>query len=129
MFGENKIIGEKIVKVNSSNNITLPKFTGVETGDDLVIVKLFEEYIIYRSEYFQKLINILKERLKSAPTLEEKLKIKQDIRAAYYSILREVICNNKRSISLPPELRCNEIKCIGKNKGLVLKPIVNKKED
>ena len=36
MFGENEIIGEKTINIDSKNRIILPSFTGVEIKDKLI---------------------------------------------------------------------------------------------
>ena len=127
MFGEKEIVGQQHIKVNSNNQITLPKFTGAEVGDDLIVTELCGDFIIYRTEHYLTIINYLKNKLKRAIDINEKQEIRKTIRGVYYTILRQVKCDKNRNITLPAQIRYEQLECIGERKHLILRPI--KKED
>lgn len=129
MFGENQIIGEKNIKVSRNNKITLPKFTGAEEGDCLVFIRSLDDFMIFRTEHFLTLVDYYQKKLKTITDLDDRKKIKNNIKKLYYSILREVECDKNRQIILPSQIKCNEMQCIGQRKHLILKPIRKDKED
>lgn len=68
MFGEQKIEGQTLVKIDSSGKIKLPKFTGAEPGEELMPMIYFDKskIIIGKEEELLEKLMILLDRLKQS---------------------------------------------------------------
>ena len=121
MFGEKEIVGNKIIKVSKDKRIKLPDFVEVETKDNLFVVDLKKCFAIYSKEQYVGLINLYNERLQQATDSEERHKMREILKKLYYSIIREVNCDNNKQIRLPIKEDFGFIVCEGKRKHLEFK--------
>lgn len=100
MFGENPIVGQTILRIDQTDRITLPSFTGAEAGEEIcsMIDPHFERLILIREK---EMIEKLEYYLKRARTAYElKLITGEDFRwlqRYFYAILPQAPKNlNKK---------------------------------
>jgi DNA-binding transcriptional regulator/RsmH inhibitor MraZ len=121
MFGEESIYGQSIIHLDDKKRIILPKYTGAEKGDKLVIVRKKGRLYVEREDILDRKIKEL-ERLCSRSVDPEKAKFEIEFYKMCSSILKKVTCDSQRRITLGDELDSDEIKCIGARESLILEP-------
>ena len=122
MFGEEQIIGEKIIKTNSKSELKLPKFTRAEDGDELILGKLLGTYMIFSASKYFKAIESCEKAYKDEQNLENKNKLRKLLRIMYSGIIDELKCESG-IIKLPSNLKNTKFNCQGQSKHLVLSPV------
>ena len=83
MFGENEIIGKETIKLDSKRKFRLPKFSGAELGDKLVIIKRSNNFMIYKTEDYLKILNHFESQLKTEENFGKRVELRKKIRAWY----------------------------------------------
>ena len=112
MFGEKGIYGKSIIHVDDKNRIIMPKYTGAEAGDKLLIVKCDGYLALHRVEEFEEIIKQKEKELSEKELLE-----------FFSSILKQSECDKQLRIPLGDAVECKaELECIGARKYLILKP-------
>ena len=128
MFGEETIYGRKSVYVDEKNRIRVPRFTGCEKGDKLLIIDEKEFLSVYSEEKFKDRENELYKRLYESESEEEKRKYKLEILYLYASVIKkaEITAGLKINISNPENklkslIEDNRVLCVGANDHLIIK--------
>lgn len=121
MFGEESIYGKSIIHLDDKNRIILPKYTGAEKGDKLLLVRKNEEIQIHREDIFDSKV-IKLEELCLQSTGELKIEKEKELLELYNSIIKKVTCDSQNRITLSEIKDCSEIECIGARQYLILKP-------
>ena len=121
MFGEESIYGQSIIHLDDKNRIILPKYTGAEKGDKLVIVRKKGYLSVEREDILDSKIKEL-ERLCLKSVDSEKTKYEIEFYKMCSSILKKVTCDSQGRITLGNIVDRNEIKCIGARQSLILEP-------
>ena len=121
MFGEESIYGQSIIHLDDKKRIILPKYTGAEKGDKLVIVRKKGYLSVEREDILDTKIKEL-EKLCSCSVDPEKSKLEIELFKMYSSILKKVTCDSQGRITLGDAADSDEIKCIGAREYLILEP-------
>ena len=122
MFGDEQIVGKKVIKTNSKSELKLPKFTKAEDGEELVLGKLLGAYMIFSAPKYFKAIELCEKEYKDAQNTEDKAKFRKLLRIMYSGIINELKCENG-IIKLPSNLKNTKFNCQGQSKHLILSPI------
>lgn len=126
MFGDESIYGQSTIHIDDKKRIILPKYTGAEKGDKLVIVRKKGRLYVEREDILDSKIKEL-ERLCSHSTNPEETKEEIELFKMYSSIIKKVTCDSQGRITLGDIIDSNEIKCIGARESLILEPQKSKK--
>ena len=121
MFGEESIYGQSIIHLDDRKRIILPKYTGAEKGDKLVIVRKKGYLTVEREDILDSKIKEL-EKLCSRSVDPEKTNLEIEFFKMCSSILKKVTCDSQGRITLGDTIDSNEIKCIGAREYLILEP-------
>ena len=102
MFGENEIIGEKTINIDSKNRIILPSFTGVEIKDKLIPQLNVDNNIlfIYGIDVFNKKDEKFNEFLSKTKMSYEKIRKIQRLYYGELSFMPEEVDSSKRIVIL-----------------------------
>lgn len=100
MFGENEIIGEKTINIDSKNRIILPSFTGVEIKDKLIPQLNVDNNIlfIYGMDAFNKKDEKFNEFLSKTKMSYEKIRKIQRLYYGELSFMPEEVDSSKRIV-------------------------------
>ena len=100
MFGENEIIGEKTINIDSKNRIILPSFTGVEIKDKLIPQLNVDNNIlfIYGIDVFNKKDEKFNEFLSKTKMSYEKIRKIQRLYYGKLSFMPEEVDSSKRIV-------------------------------
>ena len=100
MFGENEIIGEKTINIDSKNRIILPSFTGVEIKDKLIPQLNVDNSIlfIYGIDVFNKKDEKFNEFLSKTKMSYEKIRKIQRLYYGELSFMPEEVDSSKRIV-------------------------------
>lgn len=100
MFGENEIIGEKTINIDSKNRIILPSFTGVEIKDKLIPQLNVDNNIlfIYGIDVFNKKDEKFNEFLSKTKMSYEKIRKIQRLYYGELSFMPEKVDSSKRIV-------------------------------
>lgn len=100
MFGENEIIGEKTINIDSKNRIILPSFTGVEIKDKLIPQLNVDNNIlfIYGIDVFNKKDEKFNEFLSKTKMSYEKIRKIQRLYYGELSFMPEEVDSSKRIV-------------------------------
>ena len=100
MFGENEIIGEKTINIDSKNRIILPSFTGVEIKDKLIPQLNVDNNIlfIYGIDVFNKKGEKFNEFLSKTKMSYEKIRKIQRLYYGELSFMPEEVDSSKRIV-------------------------------
>ena len=100
MFGENEIIGEKTINIDSKNRIILPSFTGVEIKDKLIPQLNVDNSIlfIYGIDVFNKKGEKFNEFLSKTKMPYEKIRKIQRLYYGELSFMPEEVDSSKRIV-------------------------------
>ena len=100
MFGENEIIGEKTINIDSKNRIILPSFTGVEIKDKLIPQLNVDNNIlfIYGIDVFNKKDEKFNEFLSKTKMSYEKIRKIQRLYYGKLSLMPEEVDSSKRIV-------------------------------
>ena len=100
MFGENEIIGEKTINIDSKNRIILPSFTGVEIKDKLIPQLNVDNNIlfIYGIDVFNKKGEKFNEFLSKTKMSYEKIRKIQRLYYGKLSFMPEEVDSSKRIV-------------------------------
>lgn len=100
MFGENEIIGEKTINIDSKNRIILPSFTGVEIKDKLIPQLNVDNSIlfIYDIDGFNKKVEKLNAVLSKTKMSSEKIRKIQRLYYGELSFMPEEVDSSKRIV-------------------------------
>jgi len=121
MFGENIILGQAEASLDGKNRIILPKFTGAEEGDKLVIVDEIDFLSIYSEEVFTKQIELLEAELNQSQNITELRRNNLRLLRYYRRILKRVTCDKYHKINLGlVKNNKNKIICIGAKDHLII---------
>lgn len=121
MFGEESIYGQSIIHIDDKNRAFIPKFTGVEKDDNLLILNKGEHIDIYSVEAFEESLKQL-EKSFFGNDLQMKQQLDLEILKLYSSILRKVKVDSQARINFGNvELEDKEILCIGAKDHIMLK--------
>ena len=121
MFGEESIYGQSIIHLDDKRRIILPKYTGAQKGDKLVIVRKKGRLYVEREDILDSKIKEL-ERLCSRSANPEETKEEIELFKMYSSILKKVTCDSQGRITLGDITDSDKIKCIGARESLILEP-------
>ena len=121
MFGEESIYGQSTIHLDDRKRIILPKYTGAEKGDKLVIVRKKGYLTVEREDILDSKIKEL-EKLCSHSVDPEKTNLEIEFFKMCSSILKKVTCDSQGRITLGDTIDSNEIKCIGAREYLILEP-------
>lgn len=100
MFGENEIIGEKTINIDSKNRIILPSFTGVEIKDKLIPQLNVDNSIlfIYDIDGFNKKDEKFNAFLSKTKMSSEKIRKLQRLYYGELSFMPEEVDSSKRIV-------------------------------
>ena len=100
MFGENEIIGEKTINIDSKNRIILPSFTCVEIKDKLIPQLNVDNSIlfIYDIDGFNKKVEKLNAVLSKTKMSSEKIRKIQRLYYGELSFMPEEVDSSKRIV-------------------------------
>ena len=126
MFGEESIYGKSIIHLDDKNRIILPKYTGAEKGDKLILVRKKGRIHVCREDILDSKIKEL-ERICLRSTDPEKTKLEAELFKMYSSILKKATCDSQGRITLGNIAKSNEFECIGARESLILEPKKSKK--
>lgn len=105
MFGENKIIGRKNSILDAKNRTSIPKFSGIEQGDKLVLIQENEEsFLIYEKKYYLEQIKILESKLEEIKDINILIELKKYIEMEYMKIVKELNCDKQHRVVLTEEV-------------------------
>lgn len=122
MFGENRINGIEKVKIDSKNRIRLPKFTGAEKGEELIVLKYVNELLLLNKHDYNLIINYFFNLSKTSATMEERAKYRMIVRVLCANSYDGIKCDKNYMITLPIRFETDEVALKGVSKHLVLKP-------
>lgn len=124
MFGDKPIFGNKTIKIDNKNRCIIPKFTGIEEGESLSLVKRDDFYFLYSTEQISSIINDLEANIARMPKGEKYEELKQAYINYCCSIIKsgEVDVQNRFNLSDCDAFQ-DEVVCVGAgNKILLLTP-------
>ena len=119
MFGEKPIKGYNFTKVQN-NKIVLPKFTFSEKDDELLVLKIYEDYIVIEKNLYLSIIQTYENRINETPLRDEKIKLMKRVKSFYYAIKQNTKCDEKHRITVPHGLNGQNMLLEGKNKYLLM---------
>ena len=120
MFGEQSIYGQSTVRLDDKKRIILPRFTFAEAGDNLLVVNEGEYFSIYKEKILEEQIERKELEFEMANSRQKKV-MKKELLILYSSILKKVVCDKERRITLGDIIDGDEIQCIGAKNHVILK--------
>ena len=121
MFGEESIYGKSTIHLDDRNRIILPKFTGAEKGDKLLLVRNKGHISIHREDILDCKIRRLEELCFNS-TGDIKIEREKELFALYNSITKKMTCDSQGRVVLGNIIDSREIECTGARESLILEP-------
>lgn len=121
MFGEESIYGQRMVTVDHKGRLMLPKFTGIEAQEILLIVDNIDYLSVCKEKMIEERVKQLKELYIDAD-LEGKRKIELELLKIYESVLKKVKSDNQHRINLGEiKTESNNFLCVGAKDHVIFK--------
>ena len=96
MFGEKVLIGYSSCNIDEKNRIYLPKFTGAEAGDKLLIIPENENLAIYSSTTLDNYV----EKISLLNNIKEEKELLKEFREYCESAIQEITVDKQKRITL-----------------------------
>lgn len=121
MFGQESIYGQRMVTVDHKGRLMLPKFTGIEPQEILLIVDNIDYLSLYKEEMIETKIKMLEELYINSDS-DKKRKIELELLKIYESVLKKVKSDNQRRINLGEiKTDSNNFLCVGAKDHVIFK--------
>lgn len=125
MFGEKSIYGQSVVQTDNKSRITIPSFTFATKGDELVLLKENDYYIILPAKIIDDYLDNLYEIINKSLDKNEINKIKNIIMELSENILCKNTIDGNRRFNTYGNLEINQkFQVIGAKKQIFLKNIL-----
>ena len=96
MFGEKVLIGYSSCNIDEKNRIYLPKFTGAEAGDRLILIPENENLAIYSSTTLDNYV----EKISSLNNPKEQKDLLKEFREYCESAIQELVVDKQKRVTL-----------------------------
>lgn len=104
MFGENSIIGEKVVKLDHSRQFTLPSFTFAEPRDKIVLIMYPSSIRLFAYQEYENILARYVKLKENATNLEDREKFQRQINSLSASIRNLIQVYTNNVISIPANI-------------------------
>ena len=133
MFGENLLIGQKIVKIDGKNRIYLPPFTKAEKNDEIALINKIDStgypYVkLYLLKKYKEIAERLQKLQENATSTQEYMQYEQKIIDICSYIDAVLKVDSQRRVLIPPDVMTtnkwqerNSFICEGKGNFLVIR--------